>query len=116
MARKAKEPTTEVTEVAEGVRGTSRILINNKYTLCRDAFSMWIEELKATTGKDGAEKEIWSRCAGYSGSYEGLLNSFVRNKARSLEAENVEEFLEQMDRLQKETIKLAADIVKKVKA
>lgn len=114
MAKKATD--METNEVSENVRGTSRILINKNFTLCRDSYSMWIEELKTVTSKDKkTEKEVWQRVAGYSGSFEGLIISFTRNKVLGLEAENVEEFLSQMDRLQKETIKLATDIVKKVK-
>lgn len=94
---------------------TKRIPLSERYTLCIDAYSMWVEELKKWKDKHGEEKETWSRCAGYCGTYEGLIVSFAKQKARDVEAETVRELLEEMKQIQEETIKLATDIVRKGK-
>lgn len=119
MARKAKEDIElmDVAEAKESSRATTRIQINKDYILCIDKYSMWIEEYRKTRSKKNKdeESEVWVRVAGYCGTLEGLIVSFTRNKIRTIEAKDVETFLKSMDAIQKETVKLATDIVKKVK-
>lgn len=89
---------------------TKRIPLTDRYMLCIDKFTMWIEELKK-----GEKGEVWVRVAGYSGTYEGLLRTFAQQKARNTEATKVEGLLREMKQIQNDTIKLAHEIVRKGK-
>ena len=68
-----------------------------KYTLCSDAYCMWITKKvevidpKTKKPKEGKYKE--ERVAGYSTTVPSLLRSFRDHEIRSVEAESLEELL-----------------------
>ena len=65
-----------------------------KYILKSDRYCMWIEEKHQVKEGKTKGKVVTKRVAGYSTSFELLLNDFVRVKHRDNDAKTVAELLQ----------------------
>ena len=106
-----------MTKESESNARVRRIEINSKYALCMDKYAMWLEEYRKTKSKKKEldDSEGWFRVAGYCGKFEDLMASFVINKTRCIEADDAEEFLAKMEKLQKETLSIIKKTARAIK-
>lgn len=65
-----------------------------KYILRSDKFSMWIDEEYIVQEGKTKGKKVTRRVAGYSNSFDNLINSFVKTKHRDNDAKTLKELLE----------------------
>lgn len=73
------------------------ICINiGSYTLHGDTMNLWITEKVDGKSKTGELIQTDKKVAGYSGSYEDLLNSFIRNKVNGVGANDIKSLLKKI--------------------
>lgn len=67
------------------------------FTLKSDPYNLWITE--TIKGKDGKEYE--AKVAGYSPTFRGLLNSFIKKEIRKSDAKSFNELYADIEKLEK---------------
>lgn len=67
------------------------------FTLRSDPYNLWITE--TIKSKDGKEYE--AKVAGYSPTFQGLLNSFIKKEIRKSDAKSFDELYADIEKLEK---------------
>jgi hypothetical protein len=84
------------------------------YTIYSDKMNLWITERRDFKNKQGEIFIKEDKVGGYSPNFETLLTSFVNNKSMGSGAIEVEEFLQDLTKIEKDLMDIAREIGKKV--
>lgn len=84
------------------------------YTIYSDKLCLWITERRDFKNKQGEILIKEDKVGGYSPNFETLLTSFVNNKSMGSGAIEVEEFLQDLTKIEKDLMDIAREIGKKV--
>lgn len=67
------------------------------FTLKSDPHNLWVTE--TVTSEDGKEYDV--KVAGYSPTFQGLLNSFIKKEIRKSDAKSFDELYADIEKLEK---------------
>lgn len=85
--------------------------INKNTYLCRDVFQMWLATKRKTKADD---KEYYVRTSGYYTTFQGLLDGYIRDRAKNVIGDSVEETLQNFASVEKELRSLARKLGKEL--
>ena len=85
-----------------------------KYTLRSDSQCFWIEETRVTENEDGTKgKPYQARVSGYYAHIEDLLADFITRRFRSSDKEKMEDVLNELAEVVKDSKKIVREYAKK---
>ena len=105
MAKRVKKDGTEYADKVV------RIALSKKTYLCKDAFQMWIAQVRKVKGE-----EQYQRVSGYYTTFESLFDGYVREQGKKTGGEDAEEALAKFAKVEKDIRKIARTIGKELDA
>lgn len=80
-----------------------KVKLDEKHFFNSDAYCYWITCLVTSTNKKtGEEKTVERRVSGYARAFSDAVNSFIENKIRTSEAEDLDQLKREVQELKKE--------------
>lgn len=76
------------------------------YTICSDEYCMWITQKIKAKSKNAKKEYSEVRVAGYSRNVEQLLKSFLEGRCRRSGAKDVKTLLKDIDKRDKDLMKI----------
>lgn len=105
MARRVKKDGTEYADKVV------RIALSKKTYLCKDAFQMWIAQVRKVKGE-----EQYQRVSGYYTTFESLFDGYVREQGKKISGDDVAEHLAELGKLEKKLRSMARTLGKELDA